>query len=113
EKREDQRADDESPQLRDTRARSDARIQNAVQRRRRGQEQLQTPLDERQVQDEDKEQREGAEADPTQRAGGSRRNSKVVHLRAMCRRAVPPLAVRYCLAAVQRGGVSELRPIAH
>src|SRR6266478_3497076 len=112
EKRDHERANQEPLQRRDTGTRSHARIQNLAQRRRHGRENLQTPLDERQVQEEDKEQREGAEAGPTQRTAGSRRDSQIVHLRALCWRAVPPLAVRYCLAAVQCGGVTELGPIA-
>ncbi len=102
EKRDDERAIQEPLQRRDTGTRSHARIQNLAQRWRHAHEPLQTPLDERQVQEEDQEQREGAEAGPTQRAAWSRRDSQIVHLRALCRRAVPPLAVRYRLAAVQR-----------
>src|SRR5439155_16741293 len=61
----------------------------------------------------DQQQGAGTEADATQRAAGHRGYSQIVHLRALCRRAVPPLAGRYRLAAVQRRGVTELRPIAH
>src|SRR5213075_2285907 len=42
-----------------------------------------------------------------------RRDSHVVDVRALCRASVPPLARRHGLAALERGGVTELRAIAH
>ena len=62
-----------------------------------------------QVQVEDKEQDDGGIARSAQHAAPSRRDSHVVHVRALRVTAVPPLAGRHCLAAVQRGGVTELR----
>ena len=42
-----------------------------------------------------------------------RLDRRVVHLGALRRGPVPALAVRHRLAAVQRGGVAELGPVAH
>ena len=106
--REDQRFNDHSPHRASTRA----RIQRLSQRRCGANGRAQASRYERRVQ-EDKEQDRGRIGGPTQRAAPSRRDSHVVHLRGLGRTSVPPLAGRHRLAAGQRGGVTELGPIAH
>ncbi len=50
---------------------------------------------------------------PAQRAAVGGRDPYVVHLCALGRGAVPALSRRYRDTAVQRGGVAQLRPVAH
>src|SRR5215472_15985665 len=104
--REDQRFDEEPNQGART-----PRMKDLSQRGCPVDRQARTHLNKRQVQQQDDEQGGRGIDGPTPRAGLSRRDSHVVHVRALCRRSVPPLTVRHRLAAVQPGGVTELRSI--
>src|SRR5439155_14652128 len=88
------------------------RIQRRSQRRRSADCQAKAALYQR-AEEEDKEQGDGGIADAPQRSAPGRRDSHVIHVRTLRGTAVPPLAGRHRLAAVQRGGVTELWPIAY